>query len=167
MQIVVEQQSPALHSLSWGSSCRLNELVRSVCAWKVENGGEGFNYLELPAALCKHTHPNKFILCAVGAVDLMKTHSLTRPFAHCSRARALCCRRRFIFKTRVGQVIKSSFDCWWNWICRRAPAQALNAQPRREHNPQKFGWDARRRAHFCVGAPPFSCHCEFMIARLL
>jgi hypothetical protein len=56
----------------------------------VENdggGGSGFNYLELPAALCKHTHPNKFILGTVGAVDLMKTHSLTRPFAHCSRHR--------------------------------------------------------------------------------
>lgn len=78
----------------------------------------------------------------------MKTHSL----ALLHSARAIRCRRRFIFKTRVGQVIKSSFDCWWNWICRResAPAQALNAaapEPS-QHNPPKV-WPRRSRSLLC------------------
>lgn len=93
-QLEAGRRSPALCSLCWESSRRLNELARSVCAQKVENGGgggSGFNYLELPAALSLllsvNTHPNKFIPgAAVEAVDFMKTHSLTRPFAHCSRA---------------------------------------------------------------------------------
>jgi len=111
----------------------------------------------------------------VGAVDLMKTHSLTRPFAHCSRrrrARALLSPPLYIQnKSRTSNkvVVRLLMELdlpsrtgAGTKRCRQSPENTIPKSLVETHCA------GGRRAHFFVGAfILFLATGEFMIASVL
>jgi hypothetical protein len=107
-------------------------------------------------------------------VDLMKTHSLTRPFAHCSRrrrrARAPLSPPLYIQnKSRTSNKVVVRLLMELDLPSRTGAGTKRCRQSPENTIPQKFGRDALRgRAHFFVGAfILFLATGEFMIASVL